>query len=123
MEEGEEIRDTHVVNGAAIEVGGETRPGQSGISPVRGTVDGDAFGIGNAGIDEPMHSVCDVVLHGESPLFIALFEKLTAVACAAAEVELEHGVTARTEELHFGREAPIVARPRASMWIDDDGKR
>ena len=70
-----------------------------------------------------MHPVCDVVLHGESPLFIALFEKLASIARAAAEVELEHGIAARTEELHFGRKAPIVARPWAAVGIDDDGQR
>ena len=70
-----------------------------------------------------MHAVGDVILHGEPPLLVAFFEKVAAVACAPTEIELKDRITSRTQELHFRGEAPIVARPRSAVGIDDDGER
>ena len=54
-----------------------------------------------------MHAVGDVILHGEPPLLVTLFEEVAAVACASAEIKLKDRITSRTQELHFRGEAQL----------------
>jgi hypothetical protein len=74
----------------------------------------------------PGHQVLDapgdVVLHQVAPLLVAGVEELLAVAGGAAEVGLQDGVAAVGEELRHGVVAPGVARPRAAVRHDDDGR-
>src|SRR6266508_3536639 len=75
---------------------------------------GDAFG------DQILHAPGYVVLHLVAPLFVAGVQKLLAVSYRAAEVRLQHRVTAIRPELSEWIVAPTIARPRSTMRENHD---
>ena len=122
LQQGKDVGRPHVADGTGVEVGREGRARQGRVAAVAAAVDGQAFGVGDASFDEPLHAVGDVVLHGASPLLEARLPELLTVAGGAAEVDLEHRRAAVGQKLRLRIEPPTVARAGAAVRDDDQRK-
>ncbi|AEK60531.1 hypothetical protein CFU_0697 [Collimonas fungivorans Ter331] len=119
LHEGEHVGDADIIDRRRIQVRREGDSGQRRIPAVGAAVDRYPLGIGDALLDQPLHAIGDVVLHGLAPLLERRFPELAAVAGRAAVVHLQHGIAAVGQQLHFRVVAPDVAHPRAAVRIDD----
>jgi hypothetical protein len=90
-------------------------PHQCRVPAIRGAHDADALRVDGALGDQPLHRISQVVLHSRAPLAETLGEVFLAVPRRAAEVGLQHDVTAIREELHPVVVLPAVARVRPAV--------
>ena len=111
------VGGTNVIDRRGIEIRRKRHAGERGVTAVASAVNRHAFRIGDAFLDQPLHAIGNVVLHRLAPLLERRFPEFAAVAGRAAEIHLENRITAVCEKLHFRIVAPIIARPRAAMWI------
>src|SRR5690606_23364095 len=109
----------HEVDGRGIELGRAGDSGKHGIAAVAAAINRDAVAICDALLDEPLHAVGDVVLHGQAPLPETGFPEAAAVSGGTAKVHLQYAVAPIRKKLRLGIEPPPVARPRPAMWVDD----
>ena len=121
-EEGEQIGNADVIHGAGIFFRRERHTGKGGVTAITAAVNGNAFRVGNALADEPVHAVGNVVLHAQTPLSVTGFEETATVARGTAKVHLEHGIASIAQELRFGRKAPTVACPGTAVGIYHHGQ-
>ena len=114
-EQREDVRRTDKADPRRVNVRRESKAGQCGVSAVTRAIDGNALGIGDPLVDQPLGRVSQVVLHCFAPLLEAFLPERAAVAGRSAEIHLQNSVAAVGEELRFGIESPRIAGPRSAM--------
>src|SRR5205814_10185474 len=99
---------------ASKHVRSESQRGQRAIPAVGTAHNSNFLRIGYSLVYRPIHSVNQIVMHLESPLFIAGVEELLPVAGRAAKIGLENGIAAVGQPLGKTVEAPLSSRPAAA---------
>jgi hypothetical protein len=115
LEEREEVRRAHDVDGAPEDLGREGRSDERGIAAVRPAEDADALAVDPSLVDHVRHRVEQVVVHRAGPLLVARVEEGLAIAGRAAVVDLHADVAAVREPLREIAVAPGVAHPRPAV--------
>src|SRR5690606_11121574 len=95
--------------------------GQHRVATIAASVDSDTIAVCDTLVDQPLHAVGDIVLHGKAPLTEALFPEAAPIAGRAAEIHLQHAITAIGNKLCLRVEAPPVAGPGPAMRVDHAG--
>src|SRR5690606_42117939 len=72
---------THIIHRCSVQVRVFDDTGQGRVTPVAGTVNGNALGVGNLLIDQPLNAISNVVLHAQTPLLEARFPELATITC------------------------------------------
>ena len=87
-----------------------------GVTTVARAIDAHALRIGNTLLHSPGNGIGQIILHRQTPLFVARELMLEAQAGGAAKIGLNHRVAARGKKLRFGIPPPTVRRhPRPAM--------
>ena len=110
-----EVRWAHDVHAADEFFRSERQSSQGRVTAVGTAHDRDFPGVGIAFLDGPIHGVDEIVVHLESPLFVACIEELLPVTRGGAIIHLQAGVSPVREPLRVGIVPPHVARPRPAM--------
>ena len=109
------------VHRAPVDLRGEGRPGQGGISAVGTAVYPHPVAVHPPGLDDVADRVGEVVLHLRAPRLVSRVEESLAVAGGSAVVDLHAQVAAVGQPLRFGVVAPVVAYPRPA--VDHEHRR
>src|SRR6266404_6297350 len=120
VHEREEIGDANVINTGCIQVWRFDETLEHSVATVAASIDAHALWISDSLLNDPVHSIGDVILHRTAPLFKAGFKKFSSVAGRSPEIHLQNGIAPIREELDLGIKFPIVARPGSTVWINHD---
>ena len=109
----------HAGDGDAVQIGLEGHALQRRIAAERSTLYGDACAIADAIVEHKPGALDDVLLHPTiAEIAIGSHQIVAAEAGRAAEIGLEHGVTAIGKELGDCRVARRARRPRSAVHAD-----
>jgi len=108
LEHQRQVVHAHITGRAAVQRGLAGNPHQRGVRAVAGAVDADAPCIGDAFGDGPARGIGDIVLHGAAPLFRGSLGVRAAMVARAPEVDLQHRIAGRCQQLVVALEAAVV---------------
>src|SRR5260221_7676334 len=118
VHEREEIGDANVINTGRIQVWRFDETLEYSVATIAASIDAHALWIGDSLLNDPVHSIGDVILHRTAPLFKAGFKKFSSVAGRSPEIHLINGIAPISSDMDLVIKFPIVARPRSAVWID-----
>src|SRR5258708_28275739 len=102
VHEREEIGDANVINTGRIQVWRFDETLEYSVATVAASIDAHALWIGDSLLNDPVHSIGDVILHRTAPLFKPRFKKFSSVAARSPEIHLHNSISPLRDELYPG---------------------
>jgi len=118
LKQRDQVRGTHEVIGAGEDVGREGRSGKGRIPPIGDPHDPDAAAVREAGTDDVLDRVEEVVVHPCTPLLVTRVEEVLAVPRRSPKTDLDAEVAAVGEPLRDRIEPPPISGPRTSVDVE-----